>query len=83
MIVTLNHPGDVRKKLAKAHDIKSFSEKRRFISKSLTYEQRQVERILLFIGKELIDLGIQRQQLKIRSLKLYKKGNEIQVGRKD
>ena len=83
MIVTLNHPGDVRKNLAKAHDIKNYSEKRIFISKSLTYEQTQVERILLFIGKELIDLGIQRQQLKIRSLKLYKDGNEIQVGRKD
>ena len=40
-----------------------------------------MERALLFERKEIIDSGIQRQQLKIRNLILYKDGNENQVGR--
>ena len=75
MIVTLKNPWDVRKILAKAHELKHFPEKRIMISESLTYYERQVERTLLFKRKKLIDSGIQRQQLKIRNLKLFKDGD--------
>ena len=73
----------MRKILAKTLEHKNFPEKRIFNSDSLTYEERQVERTLLFKSKELIDSGIQRQQLKTRNLKLLKDGNEIQAGRND
>ena len=38
-------------------------------------------RTLLFKRQKLIDSGIQRQQLKVRNLKLYEDGKKIQVGR--
>ena len=83
MVVTLNNAWDVRKVLSKAHELKNFPEERIFSSKSLTFDDRQVERTLLFKRTKLINSGIQRQQLKIRNPKLYKDENEIQVGRND
>ena len=83
MVVTLNNARDVRKILSKAHELKNFPEKRIFSSKSLTFDERQVETTLLFKRTKLIDSGIQRQQLKIRNPKLYKDENEIQIGRND
>ena len=67
MIMTLNNPKDVRKILAKAHELRHFPETRIFISKSLSYEEMHAEKTVLFKRKELIDTGIQRQQLTIKN----------------
>ena len=66
MIVTLNNPWDARKLLAKTNELEKFPVRRKFISKSLIYEERQVERTLLPKCIELNDSGIQRLQRKIK-----------------
>ena len=67
----------------KTHKLKKFSERQIFFPKSLIYEEIQVEEILLLKREELINSGIQQRKLEIRNLKVYKDGNQIQVGRND
>ena len=78
IIVTLPHVWDVRKVLSKAPLLKNYVSKV-YLSKSLSHPEIVMENAILKKRRELIESGIPKEALKIRSLKLLKDGEVVNI----
>ena len=79
MIVTLSNPWDVRKLIAKSHQLKTHNSKI-FLSRCLSPADREIEKILLHKRWKLInEENIDRRRIKIRELKLFVDDKEHKI----
>ena len=78
MLVTLCSVWDCRLIFQSTHKLKSYN-KKVYLSPQLTNTERETERKILTKRRELISDGVSRSDLKIKNLKLYKRGEEIAI----
>ena len=75
LLVTLHSKWDVRKVLSKIYKLKdAFADRQIFVSPVLSPKDQTTERKLLFTRRNLIASGENRQEIKIKDMKLYLKG---------
>ena len=78
VILTLSSAWDVRKILSKAPKMKNFH-KPIFINRMLSPEEKLIENRILQIRRDLLNQGTERSLIKIRDLKLFVDGKEIDL----
>ena len=78
VILTLSSAWDVRKILSKAPKLKNFH-KPIFINRMLSPEEKLKENRILQIRRDLLNQGTERSSIKIRDLKLFVDGIEIDL----
>ena len=78
LIVTFASVWDQRKVISQCFQLKSYSEKI-FISPELSTEDKIKEKKLLNKRWQLIQSGVERQQLKIKNLRLFNNQNEVHL----
>ena len=78
ILVTFSNAWDARLLLAKAYLLKDLDEAV-FFSKALSTQEIEDENKILKKRRELIESGIDPDELKLRSLKLYHKGEQVNI----